>query len=137
MKSLKDYIYNYNIKEEKDTTKEDEPIVPRKDIMFEIWDRPGHKAKWLKDNFSYNKIEYKYYNKDKGIECDFLLGFQSGTWKLWCGKIGICSYEDNAYCDLKCIKFQDAIMKAIDKIEDILKDIIDDPDNNVMYYVHF
>lgn len=131
MKSLKDYI-----KEEKDTTKEKELPIPREDIIFDIYETPHRKVKWLKDNFSYTKIEYKYYNEDKGIEIDFLLGYKGSSWRLWTGKIGIVSYDDQSYCDLKCVKFQDAIMNAIDKIEKFVQDVLNDPNNYVEYYIH-
>ena len=143
MKSLKDYIYKNIINndilivsEEKDTTKQTEPPVPRTDIMFDIWEEPNKKVNWIKDNFSYTKIEYQYISKDGNIEMDFLLGFKSGSWRLWVGKIGAVDYSDESYCDLKCVKLQDAIMNAIDKIEELVKKVKNDPKNYVMYYIN-
>lgn len=138
MKKLKDYIYmNINsISEEKDTTKPTQPPVPRTKVMFDIWEQPDKKVNWIKDNFSYTKIEYQYISDDGNIEIDFLLGFKDGTWRLWVGKIGAVDYSDESYCDLKCVKLQDAIMTAIDKIEEIIKKVKKDPKDYVMYYVH-
>ena len=139
MKNLKDYIIkhiNNAILEEVDHSKPTEAPVPRQDIMFNIWETPNKKVNWLKDNFSYTKIEYQYISDDKNIEIDFLLGFKLGSWRLWIGKIGALSYDDESYCDLKCVKLQDAIKISIDKIEEIIQKVKDDPQNYVMYYIH-
>ena len=42
--------------------------IPRTDIMFNIWEEPDKKVNWIKDNFSYTKIEYQYISDDGNIE---------------------------------------------------------------------
>ena len=126
MKSLKDYI-----KEEKqDIT----ASVSRGDIKFTIWKSPDQKVRWLHDNESYLKIEYKLEDKEDGLSIDFLLGFQDDSWKLWIGKIGSCSYDDDPYCDLETDKFSEAIVKSLDKTQDFIADVEEDPQNWVQYY---
>lgn len=123
------------IEAEVDTTLKDKPAVSSRDIIFDIWEEPQKKVKWLHDNFSYNKIEYKYYNNKRGIEIDFLLGYKNGTWNLWVGKIGATSYSDDPYADLKCTTFTRAIINSITKIQSIVKDVIENPENNVQFYI--
>ena len=105
MESLTDYIYNniLIVSEEKDTTKPTEPPIPRTDIMFNIWEEPDKKVNWIKDNFSYTKIEYQYISDDGNIEMDFLLGFKSGSWRLWVGKIGAIDYSDESSFQIRGI----------------------------------
>ena len=85
-------------------------------------------------NEKYQKIEYKYEDKKEGISIDFLLGFQENSWKLWIGKIGSCSYDDDPYCDLETDKFAEAIVKSLDKTEEFIKEVESDPQNWVQYY---
>ena len=126
MKSLKDYI-----KEEKqDIT----ASVSRGDIKFTIWKSPDQKVRWLHDNESYLKIEYKLEDKEDGLSIDFLLGFQDDSWKLWIGKIGSCSYDDDPYCSFNTSKFAEGIVSALDKVEEFVKKVKDDPEDYVQYY---
>ena len=39
----------------------------RDSIQFTIWQRPEKKIKWLSNNDKYQKIEYKYEDKEKDI----------------------------------------------------------------------
>lgn len=123
MKSLRDYILE---KENDDTLK--------RDILFTIWERPDKKVKWLNDNKSYQKIEYKYQTDD--IEIDFLLGTQDDCWKLWMGKIGSVSYDDDPYCSFETNKFSEAIIMALDKVEEIINEVKKDKKNWIQFYVH-
>ena len=128
MKSLIDYI-----KEEKqDITKN----VKRGDIKFTIWKSPDQKVKWLNDNEDYLKIEYKLNDKEDHISIDFLLGFQDGSWKLWIGKIGSCSYDDDPYCSFDTPKFAEGIVAALDKVEEFVKKVKDDPEDYVHFYTN-
>lgn len=131
MKSLYDYIQESIIKEE-----EDEKTTQRGKIKYTIWINPEKKVNWLNDNEQYQKIEYKHEDKEKNISIDFLLGYvaEEDTWKLWIGKIGSLSYDDDPYCDLETNKFAEAIMASLDKTEEFLKEVEDDPVNWVQYY---
>ena len=126
MKSL----YNYIV--EAQTDKQDP--VPRADIKFTIWEDPQKQVSWLTDNNAYQKIEYQYKNTTKNIFIDYLLGFKDDSWHLYVGKIGRCSYDDDPYCDLKTSDFAHAITNSLDKIEQLLQDVLDDPQNYVQYY---
>lgn len=131
MKSLYDYIQESIIKE-----KEDEKTTQRGRIKYTIWINPEKKVNWLKDNEQYQKIEYKHEDKEKNIYIDFLLGYvkEEDTWKLWIGKIGSLSYDDDPYCDLETNKFAEAIVTSLDKTEEFLKEVEDDPLNWVQFY---
>lgn len=126
MKSLKDYI-----KEEKQDITAN---VSRGDIKFTIWKSPDQKVRWLHDNESYLKIEYKLEDKEDGLSIDFLLGFQDDSWKLWIGKLGSCSYDDDPYCSFNTSKFSEGIVAALDKVEEFVKKVKDDPEDYVQYY---
>lgn len=145
MKSLKDYI----ITEADDKKSDDEVMKPvsddtkaeitakdkeRADIKFTIWKEPDKQVDWLNTGDKYQKIEYKYINKEKGIEIDFLLGQQNEIWKMWMGKIGACSYDEDPYCSFETKNFGNAMIEALDKIQKILDEIRKDPDNYVQYY---
>ena len=67
------------------------------------------------------KIKNGYVNEEK-------------TWKLWIGKIGSLSYDDDPYCDLETDKFSEAIVKSLDKTQDFIADVEEDPQNWVQYY---
>lgn len=134
MNSLKQYILGQIIKED-DSKDEKEKTTRRGNIKFTIWESPDKKVTWLDDNNKYQKIEYKLEDKDKGLSIDFLLGFQNGSWKLWIGKIGSCSYDDDPYCSFDTDKFAEGIVAALDKVEEFLQKVKDDPDNYVQYYI--
>ena len=132
MRSLAEYISS-QIFEGEDEDKE--KTTRRGKIKFTIWEEPDKKVTWLDDNEKYQKIEYKLEDKDKGLSIDFLLGFQEGSWKLWIGKIGSCSYDDDPYCSFDTDKFSEGIVAALDKVEEFLQKVKDDPDNYVQYYI--
>lgn len=125
MKSIVQYILE----------KEEAPQLSRGDIKFTIWEEPDKKVTRLKDNFSYQKIEYKLQNNDDNLSIDFLLGFQDESWKLWIGKIGSCSYDDDPYCSFDTDNFNKAILMALDKIEDFIVQVTNDKENYVQYYI--
>jgi len=113
----------------------DKPVMQRGDIKFTIWEGPDKKVTMLDDNNKYQKIEYKYENKEEGISIDFLLGFQDKSWKIWIGKIGSTSYDDDPYCSFKTDEFKEAILMALDKVEEFIAKVKDDQDNYIQYYV--
>lgn len=131
MISLANYIKESIINEEGD-----KKTTQRGNIKYTIWISPEKKVNWLNDNEQYQKIEYKHEDKSKNIFIDFLLGYvkEEDTWKLWIGKIGSLSYDDDPYCDLETNKFAEAIMASLDKTEEFLKEVEDDPQNWVQYY---
>lgn len=121
-------------KKNTDVLSDDERTTARGNVKFTIWKSPDEKVKWLDNNEDYMKIEYKFEDKEKHIYIDFLLGFKDGSWRLWVGKIGSCAYDDDPYCDFKTDKFAEAIVKALDKVEEMLQDILEDPENYIQYY---
>ena len=123
MKSLSQYILEAKKSKEKD------------DIKFTIWEAPDKKVKWLNNNTDYLKIEYQYKNKKLGIEIDFLLGFKENTWKLWIGKIGSISYDDDPWINLDCDNFKDAILKCLDYTEEFIEDVKNNKCNWVQFYI--
>ena len=133
MKRLKDYIIEAN---DNNSEEQDESVNRRKDIMFTIWKEPDKKVKWLKDNEIYQKIEYKYEDKSRKMSMSFLLGYdkENDTWKLWVGKIGAITYDDDPLCSLETNKFSQAIIKGLDKIEEYIKKVEDDPSDWIQYY---
>lgn len=132
MKTLYQYILEASDK--KDEEEDKEKLTRRKNIKFTIWESPDVKVKWLEDNDDYQKIEYKYENYDEDIYIDFLLGQQNNIWKLWIGKIGVISYDDDPYCSFETEKFSEAIVLALDKVEEFLQLVKDDPHNYIQYY---
>lgn len=126
MKSLEQYIL------EKENA---EPTLSRKDIKFTIWKAPNVKGKWIKDNNDYLKIEYNLIDNELGIDMQFLLGFKNKSWQMWVGKIGAVSYDETPYCSLETEKFADAIITALDKCEEIVTNVKDDPNNWVQFYI--
>ena len=130
MKTLKEYIKNYLLEEKDDIT----ASTSRGDIKFTIWKAPDKKVKWLNDNESYLKIEYKLEDHDDGLYIDFLLGYQDDSWKLWIGKIGSCSYDDDPYCSLNTKKFADVIVAALDKVEEFVAKVKEEPENYIQFY---
>lgn len=127
MRSLKSYIIN-----EKD---ENTPIK-RGDIKFTIWERPDKKVTKLKDNKTYQKIEYKLEDKKSGLSIDFLLGFKDDSWKLWIGKIGSCSYDDDPYCSFDTDDFKTAILACLDKVEEFIEEVKNDKENYIQFYTN-
>ena len=135
MKDLKQYIIEAEEdSEEKDDQKDDEKTTERGNIKFTIWEEPDKKVNWIKNNEKYQKIEYKYENKEKQIYIDFLLGFQEGEWKLWIGKIGSNSYDNDPWCSFETDDFSKAIVAALDKVEEFLDDVKENPDNWIQFY---
>lgn len=126
MKSLKQYL----LEEKNDIT----ASTSRGDIKFTIWKAPDKKVRWLNDNESYLKIEYKLEDKEEGLYIDFLLGYQEDSWKLWIGKIGSCSYDDDPYSSMETKKFSEAIVKALDKVEEFVEKVKDDPESYIQFY---
>lgn len=106
------------------------------DIKFDIWAEPKHKVTWIKNNEAYQKIEYKYIDKKKSIEIDFLLGFTGKSWKLWVGKIGGVSYDDDYYKDLETESFDDAILNGVEIIREFIKEVKTDKENWIQFYVN-
>lgn len=129
MKSLLKYIL-----EEQESDKE--KTTERGKIKFVIWESPEKKVRWLEDNKNYQKIEYKYENKEDGIYIDFLLGFKDDSWRLWIGKIGSVSYDDDPYCNFEVKNFKKAIVMALDKVEEFIEDVKNDSQNYVQYYIN-
>ena len=131
MKDLKSYILEAEISQD-----DQEKTTERGNIKYVIWIEPEKKVNWLEDNQQYQKIEYKHEDKEKNIFIDFLLGFveEENTWKLWIGKIGALSYDDDPYCDLETSKFAEAIIKSLDQTQEFIADVENDPQNWVQYY---
>ena len=118
-------------------SKEDEEkkeLTRRGNIKFTIWKEPDKKVTWINDNDKYQKIEYKYDDKDKDIHIDFLLGFKDKSWKLWIGKIGALSYDDDPYCDFETSSFKEGILAALDKVTEFVDNVEEDPQNWVQFY---
>lgn len=130
MKNLYEYIQQQILEEESSK----KSSLERGDIKFTIWEAPDKKVSWLKNNDAYQKIEYKYINKNQDINIDFLLGFQEDSWKLWIGRIGSCSYDDDPYKSFETKDFADAIIKCLDEVQNFLKKVEDDPQNYIQFY---
>ena len=126
MKTLKEYL----LEEKNDIT----ASTTRGDIKFTIWKAPDKKVRWLEDNEAYQKIEYKLEDKEEGLYIDFLLGYQEDSWKLWIGKIGSCSYDDDPYCSFETKKFSEGIIAALDKVEEFVGKVKDEPENYIQFY---
>lgn len=126
MKSLKEYL----LEEKNDIT----ASTTRGDIKFTIWKAPDKKVRWLEDNEAYQKIEYKLEDKEEGLYIDFLLGYQEDSWKLWIGKIGSCSYDDDPYCSFDTKKFSEGIVAALDKVEEFVQKVKDDKESYIQFY---
>lgn len=123
-------------KDDKGSEPEIDPkLKERAEIKFKIWKDGGELADWITDKDGYQKIEYVYKDKEKGITIDFLLGRKDGSWFVWAGKDGAVNYDDQPYKDLKTPYFKDAIMNSLDKIQELIQDVKDNPDNWAQYYV--
>ena len=127
MKSLTTYIFEKE--EKKDTNIQD-------NIKFTIWEAPKKKVKWLENNEKYQKIEYKYIDDKKNIEICFLLGFQENSWKLWIGKIGAISYDDDPWCSFDTTSFAKAITDSLEKIDEFIKDVENNKKNWIQFYTN-
>ena len=122
-------------KDDKGSEPEIDPeLNERAEIKFKIWKDGGELANWITDKDGYQKIEYVYKNKEKGITIDFLLGRKDGSWFIWAGKDGAVNYDDQPYKDLKTPYFRDAIMNSLDTIQELIKDVKENPDNWAQYY---
>jgi hypothetical protein len=124
-------------KDDKGSEPEIDPkMKERAEIKFKIWKDGGERADWITDKDGYQKIEYIYKDKKKGITIDFLLGRKDGAWHLWAGKDGGVNYDDEPMYDLEANTFQKAIMNSLDKIQDLIQDVKDNPDNWVQFYIN-
>lgn len=151
-KSLKEYVSSYKsiLKEEEDKSAQKEADEKLKSaIKWDMWESPSVKTNWLKDNFSYNKIQFVYRDTDKGIEVCFLMGYTKNdneydnrdgelpySWKIWVGKVGAISYGEDWSWNLKTDDLSEAIMKSLDVICSFIREIESDKTNYVAYYVH-
>lgn len=131
MKKFSQYIVEADEKPEND-----DKLTRRANIKFTIWEESDKKVNWIKDNNKYQKIEYKHEDKTKKMFIDFLLGFdkEHNTWKLWVGKIGGVTYDDDPLCDLKTDDFAKAIITALDKTEEYIDKVEKDPSDWIQYY---
>ena len=111
-------------------------LTRRGNIKFTIWEEPDKKVNWLNNNQKYQKIEYKYENKDDQCFIDFLLGFKNESWRLWVGKIGAVSYDDDPYCDFETTNFAEAIVAALDKVVEFFDKVKEEPENYVQFYIN-
>ena len=127
MKRLTEYIY-----EKKEKTEDNS--FDRSKIIFTIWESPDNKVTELKSNTEYQKIEYKLEDNDLGMFIDFLLGFDEGSWQLWIGKIGSCSYDDDPYKSLNTTNFKKAIVDSLDIIEEFIEKVKKDKYNYIQFY---
>ena len=151
MKDLKDYmlealmndreiIPSINDHINEDDSTDEEKSTERGKIKFTIWQSPEKKLSWIENNKDYQKIECKYEEKEdanEGIKICFLLGFKDNSWKLWMGKIGVVTYSDDPYCSFDTQDFSEAMIKCLDKCEEIIQDIKDHPQNWVQFYDDF
>lgn len=108
----------------------------RADVKFKIWKSPDNFVTSLKDDEDFQKIEYVYKDKKKGIVIDFLIGKKDGKWQLWVGKDGAVSYDDDPTYNLDEISFLPALSNAVDKVIEFIDDVKSDPDNWVQYYIN-
>lgn len=118
---------------------EDEKNKLKSDVKFTIWTSTDEKTTSLKKGEKYLKIEYIYKDKKKGIIIDFLIGkdMKNKKWSLFAGKQGAVSYDDDALKDLKADNLKDAILNAIDEVVDFIKEVEDDKDNWVQFYINY
>ena len=118
---------------------DDEKNKLKSDVKFTIWTSTDEKTTSLKKGEKYLKIEYIYKDKKKGIIIDFLIGkdMKNKKWSLFAGKQGAVSYDDDALKDLKADNLKDAILNAIDEVVDFIKEVEDDKDNWVQFYINY
>lgn len=142
MKSLKTFILEADedifdeMNNNEPSDEEKAKLTRRGDIKFTIWEEPDKKVNWIKNNEKYQKIEYKHEDKTKKMFIDFLLGYdkEHDTWKLWVGKIGGITYDDDPLCDLKTNDFAKAIVSALDEVEEYIDKVEQDPHDWIQYY---
>lgn len=103
-------------------------------IKFKIWEEPGKQVAKLKDNESYNKIEYQYKNIDMNIYISFMLGFKDDSWKLWCAPLGKGNYMVAPLQDLKTNSFEKALSRCEPYINEYIEKVKNNPGKYVMYY---
>lgn len=120
----------------KSKSEDDAKKIERGEIKFTIWEAPDKKITWLENGQKYQKIEYVYENKELNITIDFLLGQEDGIWKLWCGKVGATTYDDDPYCSFDTEDFAHGVVDCLDKVQEIIQDVKDNPDNWVQFYIH-
>lgn len=135
MKTLSQYLIEAN-KDNADKEEYKQKTTQRGNIKYTIWLEPDKKVNWIDDNDQYQKIEYKHEDRKKNLFIDFLLGYvkDEHTWKMWIGKIGSVSYDDDPYCNLDTDKFSEAIVKSLDKTQEFIADVEADPYNYVQFY---
>ena len=114
----------------------DKKTERRANIKFTIWKESKVQTDWLENNNEYQKIEYKYEDKDKHISIHFLLGYKNGSWKLWIGKIGAVGYDDDPYFDLKKKDFKEGLLAGVDKVGEFIDDVEENPDNWIQFYTN-
>lgn len=120
---------------EKKDKEDKEKLTERGNIKFTIFTAPDKKVNWIDSNTGYQKIQYVYEDKKEGISIEFLLGFKEGSWRLWVGRPGAVSYDDDPYCDLKKDNFKDGILTCLDKVQEMIADVKENPDNWVQFYI--
>lgn len=113
-------------------------------VRFNIW-VDDQRVSWLPKDGRFSKIEYKYESDPdahQGIKVSFLIGKAtddmlrpSGNWQLWHGKPGVVSYSDDPNVDLETNDFTQAILRACDKVAELVSDIKTNQSNWVQYYV--
>lgn len=118
--------------------KEDADAKERSDIKFKIYTAPDKQVTSLKEGEKYLKIEYVYRDKKEGIEIDFLIGKkkEDEEWQLYIGKVGSASYDDDPYKSLKTKDLAKAINTAVNEVIDLIKEVKDNKDNWVQFYIH-
>lgn len=118
--------------------KEDEENELKRNVKFTIWTSLDEKTTSLKKGEKYLKIEYVYKDKEKGIVIDFLIGkdMKYKKWSLFAGKSGAVSYDDDPIKDLKANNLKDAILNAIEEVVKFIKDVEDDKDEWVQFYIN-
>lgn len=121
-----------------DGAKEDADAKMRSDVKFKIFTAPDKQVDDLREGEKYLKIEYVYRNKKKGIEIDFLIGRKDETedWQLYTGKVGSASYDDDPYKSLETQELPTAINNAVTEAIDLIKEVEEDPDNWLQFYIH-
>lgn len=115
--------------------KKDDKTTERAGIKFTIWKEPDTKVDWLEEDDPFQKIEYVFKDKKKNITIDFLLGVKDGNWQLWAGKEGAVNYDDDPFYDLEEQTFAKGIIAALDKVQEIIADVKDNPDNWAQFYI--
>ena len=129
MKGLKEFIQIFEDEQQ-------ESAKIRSQLKFVIYREDGKVLDYLNDEEPFQKIVCNYYDDDKGIEIEFLIGRHDGFWKLWAGKPGVVNYSDDPYKDLETKSFTDALNKSVDEAEKFINKVMDEPENWVQFYVN-